>query len=213
MTNFYPVFLDLRDKKCLVVGGGKVAAQKVNSLLSCHAKVTVLSPELSFELQKLTDTGKIKYLQKTYNSIFLEDIFLVIGSTANEEVNSSIAADCRSRHILVNIVDVPSLCSFIVPAVARQGDLSIAISTAGKSPALAARLRKEIESSFDLQYGSFLDFLGALRPRILETISNSNRRKALFLEMASKDFFNFYSALTTQELNAEVDKIIARYQE
>ncbi len=212
MTNFYPIFLDLRGKKCLVVGGGSVAARKVKTLLSSQAKVTVLSPALILELQELADAGKIKYLQKTYNPTYLEGVFLAIVSTADKEVNCSIAADCRSRHILVNISDASSLGNFIVPAVASQGDLSIAISTGGKSPALAHRLRKDMENIFNSQYGSFLDFLGEMRPRILKTVSDPSKRKDLFSEMAGRDFFTLYCTLTTEQLNTEVNKIIARYQ-
>ena len=212
MENFYPVFLDLRDKKCLVVGGGRVAYRKAATLLACQAQVTVVAPKIIEGFNKLAEEGSIKYLKEPYAPVHLEGAFLVIGSTDNEEVNRKIADDCFKRNILVNIVDVPNLCNFFVPALVNRGPLSIAISTEGKSPAFAAGIRRELEKEYTTVHGEFVDFLGSLRPRILKEIPDGKKRKALFIELAGEEFFNLYKNLSPQEMEKKVTELINGYK-
>jgi len=211
MEHFYPIFLDLKSKKCLVVGGGKVALRKVKSLLNCGASVTVVSPALTPELQGMAVEEKIEYFKESYNHKHLERVFLVIGATDDQDTNSTIAADCFSRNIMVNIADVPSLCNFIVPSLVSRGPLSIAISTEGKSPAFARLLKEELEQSFSEDHGEFVKFLGELRPFIMEQVPDS-QRKALFLKLAGEEFFKLFKTLPFEQLEQKAREVIDLYR-
>ncbi|MEG3070801.1 MAG: bifunctional precorrin-2 dehydrogenase/sirohydrochlorin ferrochelatase [Candidatus Syntrophopropionicum ammoniitolerans] len=145
MVTHYMISLDLNNRKCLVVGGGKVAERKVRSLLECGAQVYVVSPEIIPSLLSMAAEGSLIYRRGSYKTSDLEDMFLVFGVTGKEEINKQIASDCASRNLIVNIVDDPAKCNFYVPAIVRRGALAIAISTCGKSPLLARRIREELE--------------------------------------------------------------------
>ncbi len=145
MMRLYPVCLKLAGLSCLVVGGGSVARRKIKGLLECGAAVSVVSPEAVREIRELSRTGKITFIRSEYKKIFLKNKFLVIAATDNERVNSRIAADAQKAGVPVNVVDVPELCSFYLPATARQRELLFAVSTQGNFPGLAAKLRREGE--------------------------------------------------------------------
>ncbi len=212
MNSYYPVFLDLREKKCLIIGGGKVASRKVGRLLSCRARVTVISLSLVPGLRSMVDNKVIKYLEEPYCAEHLEGAFLVIGAADDEETNSKVASDCFARNIPVNIVDNPSLCSFFVPSLVKRGYLGIAISTEGRSPALARLLREELESRLEQEYSEFVTFLGELRPRIKREIPDPQKRKAFFLEVAGRDFFMLFKTLPSGELEEKIAEIIKRFK-
>ncbi|HON59269.1 MAG TPA: bifunctional precorrin-2 dehydrogenase/sirohydrochlorin ferrochelatase [Smithella sp.] len=163
---YYPIFLDIRDKKCVVVGGGEVAARKVSRLLDCGAKVFVISPELSPELVSLKEKNAICHIAAVYTGYFLEGACLVIGATDDEATNERISSDARKKGIAVNIVDDPQKCDFILPSLVQRGDLTIAIGTGGKSPALARRLREELEKQYGGEYEILLNLLGRLRTKM-----------------------------------------------
>jgi precorrin-2 dehydrogenase/sirohydrochlorin ferrochelatase len=213
MDSLYPVFLDLRGKRCLVVGGGTVASRKVETLLRCGARVAVISPALAPGLAELAGLGEIEYLQGEYDSRHLENAFLVIGAAGEETVNRRVAADCAARGIMVNIVDVPELCSFYVPSLVSRGPLSIAVSTAGQSPAFARLLREELERRYGEACGRFVAFLGELRPRVRAAVPDPHKRQALYLELAGPDFFHLFKSLPAGDLEREVDALIDRYRE
>lgn len=212
MTGFYPVFLDLQGKKCLVVGGGRVAARKVTTLLNCGAAVTVVSPTLIPELQQLVAAKAVAYYQEPYKREHLEGAFLVISATDDKGSNSIIAADCFARNILVNVADNPALCNFYVPSLVNRGSLSIAVSTGGKSPAFARRMREELEQSYSELHGEFVEFLGKLRPLIMEQVPDPKCRKALFRELAGEDFFAMFKNLSSSQLEKKAGEIINRYR-
>jgi precorrin-2 dehydrogenase/sirohydrochlorin ferrochelatase len=163
---YYPVFWDIADKKCVVVGGGEVAARKIKRLLDCGAKVDVVSPELTSELAALKDAGMISHIASEYSSEFIYGSALVIGATDDEKTNSVISRDAREKGISVNIVDDPQKCDFILPSIVERGDLVIAIGTGGNSPALARHLREELESRYGAEYEIFLQILGQLRSQM-----------------------------------------------
>jgi precorrin-2 dehydrogenase/sirohydrochlorin ferrochelatase len=187
VTNLYPAYLNLTNKKCLVIGGGEVAARKVISLLECDAEVTVISPECTQVLHQLVAEGKIHYIQRRYDSSDLEDAFLVISATDNQEVNKQVAAGCFAKGILVNVVDVPDLCNFFVPSVVRRGDLAISISTGGKSPLLAAKLREQLEGQFGTEYEEFLEILGRVRQQVLAECDDPAKRRKIFQRLVESD--------------------------
>jgi precorrin-2 dehydrogenase/sirohydrochlorin ferrochelatase len=163
---YYPVFLDINKKKCVIVGGGEVAARKAERLLDCGAKVLVISPKLLPELAALKEKGSISHIAAEYSGDLLDKSALVIGATDDEETNARISDDARAKGIPVNIVDDPQKCDFILPALMQRGDLTIAIGTGGKSPALARHLREELELKYGGEYEVFLDILGKLRVKM-----------------------------------------------
>lgn len=163
---YYPVFLDISGRKCVVVGGGDVAARKVARLLACGAKVFVVSPELIPELTELKARTVIGHVAARYNIQYLEGAVLIIGATDDDKTNAAISSDARSLGIPVNIVDDPQKCDFILPSIVERGDLTIACSTGGNSPALARRLREELETVYGEEYGILLNLLGRLREKM-----------------------------------------------
>jgi precorrin-2 dehydrogenase/sirohydrochlorin ferrochelatase len=181
--SFYPICLDLEAKPCVVVGGGKVAERKVLGLLSCSAHVSVVSPELTEELSRQHNEGIIQWIKREYRPGDLERAFLVIAATDDEETQKQVYEEAGAHNILLNVADVPQRCNFILPATVRQGDLSISISTAGKSPALARKLRLELEKRFGAEYRVLVDILGAIRPVILAACLEQTENEQLFKQL------------------------------
>ena len=149
---YYPIFLDIKDKKCVIVGGGEVAARKAERLLDCGAKVFVISPKLSPEIAALKEKNMICHIAAQYTGDLINEAALIIGATDDEKTNAQISLDARGKGIPVNIVDDPQKCDFILPAVVQRGDLAITIGTGGKSPALARHLREELESKYGPEF-------------------------------------------------------------
>ena len=153
---YYPVFLNLQGRKCLVAGGGQVALRKVSALLEHGADVTVVSPRLCAGLRKLADDGSIKVIDRAYRPGDMKGIQVAIVATSNRAVNMDAAEEAKRRGILVNVVDDPVLSDFIVPAIMRRGNLAIAVSTSGKSPALARKIRSRMEDEFGKEYAQLV---------------------------------------------------------
>lgn len=160
---YYPVFLALEDRPCLVVGGGAVAAGKVRGLLAAGARVTVVSPALRPELEVLARRGQIRYIERPYEEADVEGMALVMVATDDGVVNSRVNKDCRRRGIWVNAADDPSNCDFILPSVIRKGRVTVAASTSGASPALARRLREELEVFLSDDVPALADLLAEVR--------------------------------------------------
>jgi len=186
----YFISLDLTKKVCLVVGGGPVAERKVRSLFECGACVRVVGPELTPGLREMVEAGLISYRQGQYCTADLKDVFLVIGATNDEAVNRKIAEDCSKRSLMVNIVDDPHKCSFFVPAVVRRGALAIAVSTGGKSPLLARKIREELELTYGPQYGEFLDLIAGLREDIIRNIADKRMKKEILENLVSDEILS-----------------------
>ena len=165
---YYPIFLDIRDKKCVIVGGGEVAARKAERLLDCGAKVFVISPKLSPALAALKEKDLISHIAAEYTGDLIDGAALVIGATDDEKTNAPISLDARKKGIPVNIVDDPQKCDFILPSLVQRGDLAITIGTGGKSPALARHLREELEAKYGKEYEIFLNILGNLRVKMIK---------------------------------------------
>ena len=185
--DYYPAFLDLRGRRCLVVGGGAIAERKVESLLECGARVKVVTREATDGLSELARRGHIELEMRDYASGDLAGIFLIIAATDDPAVQASIGGEAKERGLLVNVVDDPANCTFIVPAVARRGELSIAVSTGGRSPALAARIRERLESLFGPEYGEWVDLLGQLRETLAERFPDPEERKAAWYRVVDSN--------------------------
>ena len=184
---YYPIFLNLKDQNVLVVGGGAVAERKIQNLLRYGCRIYLASPHLTPHLNQLVAEKKIHYLSHESIGKALDEAFMVIAATDDPEVNSGIASQAKERGLLINAVDQPGDCNFIVPSIVQRGDLQIAISTAGKSPALAKRIRKEMEVAFGPEYASLIELMGLLRTRLLAQGNLSSENKAIFEELVSSD--------------------------
>jgi precorrin-2 dehydrogenase/sirohydrochlorin ferrochelatase len=178
-VRYYPLFLDISGRKCVVIGGGNVAERKVERLLACGALTEVVGKVLTPLLAAWKVEGKIVHRSADYEESCLVDAFLVIGATDDEAVNGRIARDARALGIPVNIVDDPARCDFILPSIVERGDLSIAVSTGGRSPALAKKLRRDLEAVYGPEYAILLEILGELREKVIagERPSDENRER------------------------------------
>lgn len=182
---YFPLYIELENRKCIVVGGGKVAAGKVRQLLSFGGNVTVIAPELAEGLAQLAVEGRITWkqgvfpMEKVAEELFT-DCALVVAATDQKDVNVRVSKLCRAHGIPVNVVDVKELCTFFFPAIVKRQDVVVAVSTSGKSPALAARLKRELETEIPESYGMAADILGACREEILERVPDIRERKRLF---------------------------------
>ncbi len=184
MSRLYPVFLNLAGQKCLVVGAGKVAARKAGSLALSEANVIVVGEKVCDEMQELIDAGKARHVAKRFAEDQLDGVSLVFGATDNASVNREVYDQARKLGIPVNVVDDLDLCSFTVPSVVRRGDLSIAISSSGKSPAVTKRLRKRLEEEFGEEWGIYVDIMGEAREQAKQAAKGQKTREKIFNELA-----------------------------
>ncbi|MFZ7110118.1 MAG: precorrin-2 dehydrogenase/sirohydrochlorin ferrochelatase family protein [Desulfatiglandales bacterium] len=180
---YYPILLDLKGKKALVVGGGKVARRKIDTLLEYGARVHVIAKELNDTLREYADGGRVRYLGSEFIETHLNDVFLVIAATDDARMNQEISVAARSRGLLINAVDQPADCNFIVPSILRRGNLQIAVSTSGRSPALARKVREDLENAFGFEYAELLNLLGQLRKTVLARCLSGAENKKIFYEL------------------------------
>ena len=183
----YAININLNNKNCLVVGAGSVGERKIKGLLESRANITVVSPEFTEGILALQDHPKLKIAAREFQENDLEKMILVIAATNNKSLNSRIAALCNEKNILVNVVDDPENSSFFVPSVVRRGDLSIAISTGGKSPALASKIGRELSSQFDEKYEKYIDILGEIRDWVKIEIKDPLKRRELLTQVLEID--------------------------
>jgi precorrin-2 dehydrogenase/sirohydrochlorin ferrochelatase len=176
----YPIFAVIENRPCLVVGGGAVGERKVRDLMIAGARVTVVSRNLTADLAALASRGKIRYLPEDFQEAQVEGMALVMAATDDPAVNARVSAAAQARGIWVNVADEPEYCSFIVPAQVRRGDLTLAISTGGASPALARQVREELQEHFGPEYGPYLDLLRRVRTRLLSERRAHPGNAALF---------------------------------
>ena len=200
---YYPVFLDLKDKKVVVAGGGQVAERKVLSLVESGASVTVISPEITETLSELNDKGVIFHIKREYQQRDLKDAFIVIAATSSKAVNQQIYKDAP---YLVNVIDDQEACNFIVPSVIRRSPLIIAISTQGYSPALSKTIRQELEQLFTPDISGYLHWLNKIRNTVKMKIKNQKKREELFRKLASSQMLNIL-------LNEGVRKTLERAEQ
>src|SRR5438093_5040849 len=160
---YYPIFLDIEDRDVVIIGGGIVCERKAQTMMKYGARVTEVAPEFTEQITQWAKSGALKIRKKKYDPGDLDGASIVIESTDDEDVNTRIASDCRARKIPVNVVDVTHLCEFIVPAIVEQGSVQLAVSTGGKSPALARTLKEDLQRMVGTEYAEVNDALGSLR--------------------------------------------------
>ena len=204
---YYPLFLNVSGKKCVVVGGGRVAERKVKRLLKCGAAIEVVSREATPLLDEHCREGKIARTKEAYESRMLSGAFLVIAATDDASVNSRVAKDAHRRGILVNVVDDPKNCDFIVPSLVERGDLTIAVSTGGKSPALAKKIRKDMEGLYGKEYALLLDILGGLRERMIAKGQNPDENRKAFEAVVYSEILDHIRAGRLKEIGALIRRL------
>src|SRR3569833_1034922 len=186
-TPFYIACLKLTGRRCLVVGGGDIGLEKVEGLLACDADVTLIAPDATGPLERLAAEGAIQWIRREYQKGDLEKTFMVIAATNDTDVNIGVYEDAEERAMLVNVVDVPPLCNFILPAIVRTGPLAIAISTAGASPALAKRIKNEIAAEYGEPYARLAELLNEARGWAKGTLPTYQDRKVFFESIVNGD--------------------------
>ena len=193
---YYPIFVNLENKHCLVVGAGEVGKRKIQSLIDSGAgRVSIIDTRPpSEELASLLELGNVEFSCREFEDSDLEGKFLVIACTSSEKVNWRISNLCAERSILCNIVDQPEKCSFIVPATVKRGDLTVAISTAGRSPAMAKRIRRELQDSFGEEYASLLTLMGRIRPLLLGLGLETKDNTAVFRRLVDSSLLDAMKA-------------------
>jgi precorrin-2 dehydrogenase/sirohydrochlorin ferrochelatase len=199
---YYPINLDIQNRNCLVVGGGGVGTRKAATLLDCGANVTAVSPDISARLRNLAGSPGLTLKQRPYRSSDLEGMFLVIGATDDETLNRQISRDAEQRGTLCNIADRPEICNFILPAIVQRDDLVITVSTSGKSPALAKKLRKALEARFGEEYGILLKLMGGIRKKLLRQSHEPEAHKPIFEQLINSDLATLIKEGKTAQVNA-----------
>ena len=185
----FPIFLKLEGHSCLVVGAGSIGEPKIDSLLTSGASIRVIAPLATAAVAEWAQAGKIVWEAREFRTADLDGVFLVVAATSSREVNGAIFREAQQRNILCNVVDDPEYCDFYYPAVVRRGDLQLAISTNGHSPALAQRIRRELEIQFGPEYGEWLEELGKIRQQLFARGMNPDERRRLLHELASREAF------------------------
>ena len=188
----FPMFLKLSTRPCLVIGAGTSAETKIAGLLGTGGKIRVVAPEATAQVRSWAQSEAIEWHQRPFQPSDLEGIFLVVAATSSTELHERIFALATQLGVLCNIMDVPPLCDFYYPSVVQRGALQIAVSTAGLSPALAQRLRKQLETEFGPEYEEWLAQLGDAREKLHSTDMDPDRRKRLLHEIASEEAFQAF---------------------
>ena len=187
MTSLFPMFVKLAGRPCLVVGAGKVGEPKIGALIDTGARIRVVAIEASAAVREWAREGKIELDLRPFSPEDLKGVFLTVVATASGKFNESIYRETQRRGVLCNVVDVPDLCDFFYPSVVRRGDLQIAISTAGKSPSLAQKLRQQLEKQFGPGYAEWVEELGATRKLVLASDLDRERKLDLLHSLASRE--------------------------
>ena len=211
MAFTYPVTLNLNNRRCTVVGGGEVALRKVQSLLAEQANVVVVSPVLCEELQELYQTNAFTWIDKAFEEKFLQDSFLVIAATNNRAINHQVSMWCERNRVLVNVVDSREESSFTVNSVVRRGDLLIAISTGGASPAVSKAIRVRLEETFGEEYAVMLEIMADTREKAMDTIADEKKRRAFLQQLAQMNLHEVLKTESKEEVQKRVELCLSSY--
>jgi len=213
MAHLFPIFLSLSGKECLVVGGGQVAERKIADLLECEANINVISPTAGDLIRLWSNQGLINWQAREIEENDLDNIFLAFVATNNMHTNQMVVNWCRERGILVNAVDDPPNCDFYVPAVVRRNSLVVAISTEGKSPMFARKLREQLEQLIGEEYGEFVDFLGVQREYIKQAVTDIEERKKIFAALADSDILDLLKAGERERAKERMEQCMSSWQD
>lgn len=207
----YPICLDVTNKLCVIVGGGNVALRKANTLLEEGAKVKIVSPILCDGLTKLKKEKDFIWVEEAYAQEHLKQAFLVIAATDNREINHNIAAYCEEHHILVNVIDAPEESSFSVNSYFKRGELLLAISTGGASPAMSKKIKEQLQQEYGREYAIALEIIADARKEALEQIQNKEKRRAFLQSLAEMDLAEMLLNNTEDETRNRVKECLLSY--
>jgi precorrin-2 dehydrogenase/sirohydrochlorin ferrochelatase len=210
--HLFPVFVKLKDKLCVIVGGGKVARRKAKSLIECGATVNVISPLAEEQIKQWVSEGLLTWCEKKFSAGDLNKACIAFAATDDSEENKKVVEICNRKGIMVNVVDEPELCDFFVPSVIRRKSLAIAISTEGKSPLFAQRLRKELEQILTDEYGEFLDMLGEQREKVKQAEPDREHRKKIFEALVYSEILDLLKAGKRKEAEERIKQCISSLQ-
>lgn len=213
MAHLFPVFLSLSAKKCLVVGGGRVAERKIADLLECEANINVISPTAGDLIRLWSNQGLISWQAREIEDSDLDNVFMVFIATNDMHINRLVVGWCTERGILVNAVDDPPHCDFYVPAVVRRKSLVVAISTEGKSPMFARRLREQLEELIGEEYGDFVDFLGEQRESVKQAVADIEKRKRIFAALVDSDILDLLKAGERERAKERMEECMFSWQD
>ncbi|HTN43162.1 MAG TPA: bifunctional precorrin-2 dehydrogenase/sirohydrochlorin ferrochelatase [Nitrospiria bacterium] len=205
---YFPAFLDLQGRSAVVIGGGRIAERKVLTLLACGARVTVVSPGLTPKLSYLVQAGAIRGHARRWRPVDLKEAFLIMATTDDRKANAEIARRAQADSRLVNIADDPARCNVIMPSVITRGDLIIAVSTSGKSPSLARRIRRELEGSFGAEYGKFICLLGSIRKQVQSRVPSMARRRRILQRLAASDLLTLLRQGKKRQVQKRIQQIV-----
>lgn len=205
---YYPVVLNIDRRPVVIIGGGEVAESKVDSLLEGGALLTVISPQLTWRLRSLVASGAIRWQWRQYDSNDVCNAFFVVAATGNPEVQQRIFDDARNAGVLINCVDDPERCDFIMPSVIRRDDLIVAVSTSGKSPVFAAWLRRRLENWLTADLGRVVRVLGDVRNEVRQRFGSVRERKHAYQQIIDSNIVNWISECDDTTAKARVDEII-----
>ncbi|RCX17571.1 precorrin-2 dehydrogenase [Anaerobacterium chartisolvens] len=206
----FPMFVDLKGKRCVVVGGGNVAARKIEALMAFGPAITVVSPNAVNEIVQLADMRQIDLLLREYREDDLSEAFVAIAASDDEAVNESVYNSCVKRGIMVNTVDDPEKCTFIFPAIVRRGDLVVGVSTSGRYPSMSKKVRQHVGASIPPYWGEAVDLLEPFRVRAKEEIKNEEKRKRALREIMD-EALSCYEKYERQQLLLRLERIFEGY--
>ncbi len=211
-AGFYPVLINLQKFRCMVVGGGKVAHQKVISLLKFRADITVLSPKIIKPLQELAKNNSIRIIKKAYSEEYIDGYGIVFSATDNPEINQTVRKDCTDKSILLNVVDDPILCDFILPANVIRGDLTLSISSQGKAPFFSKKMKDKVEGLIPPVYEDIIHLAGQLRDKITHNQNIDPKLKARILkEFTSKNWEEILSSNGNDSPDNHLKEILSEF--
>ena len=211
LTGYYPVSLLVKGNPCIIVGGGLVTQRKTQTLLRYGAKITVISPEARPVVANLARAGQVRWLRRGFRATDLRGAWLVYACTDDHQVNAGVFRASQRHRVLANIVDVPEYCTFIATSQVNRGGLVFSITTSGGSPALAKRVRKEVERAYGPEYGRFLNLLNQLRPSVMRRVATPAARKRVFTRLAHRDdILELLKRGRTQQARARAERLIAQ---
>ncbi len=205
---FYPINLNIAGRLCLVVGGGGVAARKIEALLFSEAQVQVVSPEVCGKISDLAEAGAIQWFRREYRDSDLENVFLVFAATSEPAVQERIAVQAKKSGVLLNSADSPEQCDFQVPAKVRRGDLLIAVSSGGASPALSARIKHRLYLEFGPEYGDLVELLARIRRQIVSGSRESEANRELFQHLLDQPLVELIRTGRWQEIRTTLETIL-----
>jgi precorrin-2 dehydrogenase/sirohydrochlorin ferrochelatase len=204
----YAIFLELSNRRAVVIGGGSVAVRKAQTLLEADARLVVVAENIDEMMTALCKNKNAELIRSKYEKSYITGAVLAIAATNDHELNKQIYKDCQELEILCNVVDEPDLCDFFVPALVKRGDLQIAVSTDGKCPAFAGHIRKKLEDIFTEKHGEFLRELEKMRLKILQQISEENKRKIILGKLTDDSSFDYFVRNGSEKWQIYADELI-----